>query len=195
MITATVLACAVVVTGCASRGSHEPGSVYGLQPLPTEGQQISITIPYSYRSTEHLMDDATDVIVARVVSKQENVGETPGLESTDVTFTVDEVLAGGLQPGQHVVVYYLGGIERPLISPDVPTQPKAGLQYLLMLSMRPELGPTRFVTGPAQWVREFDDQRFAIDVHNPGFWLRDGSTVPLDVSIDEMKWELAQIGE
>lgn len=190
-VAVAALAAVLIVTGCATERDHAPGGVYQLEPLPTNGAESHFSFPYGYESVEHLMTDASDVVVARPVSRKETPSERPGLAMTDVTFRVEQVLSGDFTSGQEIVVHYTGGVGTNNM-PALPTHPKDGLQYLMMLTTWKIDGKTLYVTGPAQWVREFEDQRFALDVHVLE-QLSSGSTVPLDTTVDEMQQELQRI--
>lgn len=186
----------LILSGCAAVApevrAHEPGSVYQLEPLPTSGPRSVVTFAVTFMSIDDLMGYASDVVVARFVSEREVPVHGGGsrLGMTDVTLRVERVLAGDLRSGEEIVVHYTGGTgER---TPTLPTHPKEGLQYLMMLTTSAIDGTTRYVTGPAQWVREFDDQRFAIDLYEFE-QIIPGSIIPLDISVEEMVGELRRI--
>lgn len=187
---------ALTLTGCSTASTHAPGSAYQLESLPSGLPEAHFSFPYLYDSVDQIAERTTDVVVATSVAKSEDAKKY-GLEMTNFVMRVEQVLDGDLEAGQEIDVVYTGGIDSPKdgpLAPMLPSHPKDGLQYILMMwTAKTESGDLRAVVGPAQWVREFDDQRFTIDVHELALLTGD-STVPLDITVEEMKRELQRLG-
>lgn len=79
--------------------------------------------------------------------------------------------------------------------PEFHSIPKIGLEYLLMIEARePEWEPHAEygVRSPGQWVRQYSDQRFALDLHHHRM-LHLEHTVPLDTTIEELKYLIDEL--
>lgn len=188
-----MLGLALLLTGCTATGAHQPGSVYRLQPAPTDIPDVQFSFPHLWDSIDQVAEQTTGVVLATPVIKREVMLDEHS-PRTLVTFRLEQVIEGEFETGQEIDVRYLGAMDSPSDGPlysALPSHPVEGLQYLLMLRTAPK--ETAYgVTGPGQWVREFDDQRFALDLRNRDM-LSSRSTIPLDITVEEMVKEMERI--
>ncbi len=187
-LAALALAAGAALTGCVTGSDHEPGSVYQLEPIPDDTPKASMSFAVFFSSLDELLERATVVVTGRPIGQ--SLTDVSGLTHTVTTFRVEQVLYG--DPGLRAVrVRNLGPIGAyNTVTPSLPTIPIEGLEYILMLEpFILDHGPTGdyLVSGPAQWVRQYSDQRFALDVHEHGLLNRQHHNIPLDTDITEIR--------
>lgn len=182
-----------MLAGCATGApqappTHEPGSIYELEPLTNDPDVIvTFTLARSFASVEQLAAESSAIIVARPTSQR--IVDAESFPRTVTTFRVTDVLHGELRRGE-VEVQHVGpfGPNQDTQEPNFPSVPKLHLEYVLALAPVDPRGDgfgDYLTVGPGQWVRQYPDQRFALDLHEHGL-LGYGHSVPIDTTIEEL---------
>lgn len=184
---------ALFLTGCASDApqappTHEPGSVYELEPLMNDPNVIvTFTLAGSFASVEQLAAESSAIIVATPTSQR--IVDAESFPRMVTTFRVSDVLHGEVKRGDIEVLHFGPfGPNQDTQEPNFPSVPKLHLEYVLALEPVDPRGDgfgDYLLVGPGQWVRQYPDQRFALDLHEYGL-LGYGHSIPTDTTVDEL---------